>query len=97
MERQDRKGMAKRPVQDAKKQKSNQRFTIKMQKKLLVLFGLVLLAFIGLSARLLWISREKGEKYGRQVLSQQKYDSITLPFRRGDIVRSEERRVGKEC
>ena len=86
MERQDRKGMAKRPVQDAKKQKSNQRFTIKMQKKLLVLFGLVLLAFIGLSARLLWISREKGEKYGRQVLSQQKYDSITLPFRRGDIV-----------
>lgn len=86
LERQDRKGMAKRPVQDAKKQKSNQRFTIKMQKKLLVLFGLVLLAFIGLSARLLWISREKGEKYGRQVLSQQKYDSITLPFRRGDIV-----------
>ena len=86
MERQDRRGMAKRPVQDEKKQKSNQRFTIKMQKKLLVLFGLVLLAFVGLSARLLWISREKGEKYGRQVLSQQKYDSITLPFRRGDIV-----------
>ena len=86
MERKDRRGMAKRPTEDAAKQKSNQRFTIKMQKKLLVLFGLVLLAFIGLSARLLWISGEKGEKYGRQVLSQQKYDSITLPFRRGDIV-----------
>lgn len=70
MERQDRKGMAKRPVQDAKKQKSNQRFTIKMQKKLLVLFGLVLLAFIGLSARLLWISREKGREYQQAMLQE---------------------------
>lgn len=86
MERQGRRSVAKRPPKGAKEQKTEQKFTIKMQKKLLVLFGLVLLMFIGLSARLLWISSEKGEKYGRQVLSQQKYDSITLPFRRGDIV-----------
>ena len=86
MERQGRRSITKRPPKGTKKEKQGQKFTIKMQKKLLVLFGLVLLAFIGLSARLLWISGEKGEKYGRQVLSQQKYDSITLPFRRGDIV-----------
>ncbi len=86
MEGQGRKNITKRPPKGEKKEKQGQKFTIKMQKKLLVLFGLVLLAFIGLSARLLWISGEKGEKYGKQVLSQQKYDSITLPFRRGDIV-----------
>lgn len=86
MERKSGSGTKKRPSETEKQEKREQKFTIKMQKKLLVLFGLVLLAFIGLSARLLWISGEKGEKYGRQVLSQQKYDSITLPFRRGDIV-----------
>ncbi len=61
-------------------------FTIKMQKKLVVLFLFVLLAFAGLSARLIWINREDGERYTKQVLSQQSYDSITLPYKRGDIV-----------
>lgn len=64
----------------------NGKFTVKMQKKLVVLFVFVLLAFAGLSIRLVWITREDGEKYKKQVLSQQKYDSITLPYRRGDIV-----------
>ncbi len=62
------------------------RFNIKMQKKLAVLFIMVLLAFAGLSVRLVWITREDGEQYSRQVLSQQRYDSTTLPYRRGDIV-----------
>lgn len=66
--------------------KTKRKFTIRMQKKLLVLFGLFLLVFIGLGARLFWIGREKGEQYSRQVLSQQRYDSVTLPFRRGDIL-----------
>ena len=68
--------------------KVNRGFTVKMQKKLVVLFGFVLLAFAGLSARLIWISRESGDKYQKQVLSQQRYDSTTLPYRRGDIVDS---------
>lgn len=71
---------------DTGKQKTRQKFTISMQKKLVVLFGLVLLVFIGLSIRLMWISSKKGEQYSKQVLSQQKYDSITLPYRRGDIL-----------
>jgi len=57
-----------------------------MQKKLVVLFVLVLLAFIGLSARLILINKEDGEKYKKQVLSQQQYDSRTIPYKRGDIV-----------
>lgn len=56
-----------------------------MQAKLVVLFGLVLLAFAGLSLRLIFITRDNGEQYKKQVLSQQKYASITLPYKRGDI------------
>lgn len=67
------------------KQKSN-KFSIKMQKKLVVLFLFVLLAFAGLSARLVWLAREKENQYQKQVLSQQQYTSTTLPYRRGDIV-----------
>lgn len=32
------------------------------------------------------IVKADGATYEKQVLSQQKYDSVTLPFRRGDIV-----------
>ena len=71
-----------------KTSRNNNKFTIKMQKKLVVLFVLVLLAFAGLSARLIFINREDGERYNKQVLSQRKYDSSTLPYRRGDIVDS---------
>ena len=66
--------------------KKRNKFSIKMQKKLVVLFGLVLLAFTGLSIRLIWLTRENGTRYQKQVLAQQQYDSITLPYRRGDIV-----------
>ena len=62
------------------------RFTIKMQKKLVVLFMLVLLAFMGLSYRLFIITRDDGERYKKQVLSQQRYDSTTIPYKRGSIL-----------
>lgn len=68
-----------------KRQKPN-KFTITMQKKLVVLFGIILLAFAGLSWRLYEITKEDGDRYKKQVLSQQKYDSTTLPFKRGDIL-----------
>ena len=64
------------------------KFTIKMQKKLLVLFILILLAFVGLSARLILINRDNGKDYKKQVLSQQEYDSVTIPFKRGEILDS---------
>ena len=63
-----------------------QKFSIKMQKKLAVLFIMILVAFIALNMRLMKINKEDGEKYKKQVLSQQEYDSITLPAKRGEIV-----------
>lgn len=67
---------------------SGSRFTIKMQKKLVVLFLALLLIFAGLSAQLYLITRDNGEEYKQKVLSQQEYDSTTIPFKRGNIVDS---------
>ena len=64
------------------------RFTIKMQKKLLIMFMCILAAFAGLSVQLFLINRDNGEDYKKQVLSQQEYDSTTIPFKRGSIVDS---------
>lgn len=57
-----------------------------MQKKLVVLYALTLLAFVGLSARLVWITRKNENNYQKQVLSQQMYSSTTIPYRRGSIL-----------
>lgn len=62
------------------------KFSMSMQKKLVVLFGIVLLAFLGLAARLVYINQEKGAEYTKKVLSQQQYQSVTLPYKRGDIL-----------
>ena len=67
------------------KEQKPKKFSIKMQKKLLYLYALIILAFILLSVRLSWIVKADGATYEKQVLSQQKYDSVTLPFRRGDL------------
>ena len=47
---------------------------------------IIMAAFIGLSARLFLITRDNGEEYKKQVLSQQEYDSTTIPFKRGEIL-----------
>lgn len=57
-----------------------------MQRKLLVLFFVVLAAFAGLGVRLFAIGKSNGEAYRRQVLDQQQYDSVTIPYRRGLIL-----------
>ncbi len=62
------------------------RFSKKMQKKLAVLFILVLLAFVGLSSRLFIITKADSQKYKKQVLSQQEYQSTVLPYKRGEII-----------
>ena len=70
----------------AQRRNSVLKFTIKMQKKLLVLFLFILAAFVGLSVRLFLINRDNGEEYKKQVLSHQEYDSAIIPFKRGEIV-----------
>lgn len=55
--------------------------------KLVWLFGIVVLAFVGLGIRITVINASQGKQYSKQVLSQsqQKYDSRVIPFKRGDI------------
>ncbi len=60
-------------------------FIDRMQKKLVVLYLLVLLAFGVLIARLFMINYNNGADYTKQVLSQQSYDSREIPFKRGTI------------
>ena len=57
-----------------------------VRKRLGVFFFIVLLAFVLLIGRLFKISSEDGEKYKKQVLSQQRYDSKTIHYKRGAIV-----------
>lgn len=72
------------------KTKNVQKFTIGMKKKLVVLFILVLLAFAGLAAKLISITANNGKEYEKKVLSQQRYDSLTIPYKRGSILDSNE-------
>lgn len=63
-----------------------QRFTTRMQKKLVMLFMVILLAFVVLIVRITYINASDGERYTKTVLDQQQYVSSTIPFKRGDIV-----------
>ena len=73
-----------RNVRRNRRRKANaNRFQIRMQKKLVVLFLIILLAFIGLSVKLIYINKVDGERYKKQILSQQEYDSKILPYKRG--------------
>ena len=57
-----------------------------MQKKMILVFAVIVCMLIGLIIRLMYIEHTKGEKYEKIVLSQQGYDSQTIPYQRGDIV-----------
>lgn len=81
--RQERNNQRRNRGKRGSKQK---RFSMNMQKKLVVLFMLILLAFLGLSLKLVYIEEKKGEEYTKNVLSQQQYQSTTLPYKRGDIL-----------
>lgn len=57
-----------------------------MQRKLVMLFGVIILAFVFLIGCITYINASKGEKYTKVVLDQQQYNNRTIPFKRGDIV-----------
>lgn len=69
-----------------RKKKPLFKFPKHMQKKLIVMFGLVAVMLFGLIGRLMYIEYTSGEKYEKIVLSQQEYDSQMIPYQRGDIV-----------
>ncbi len=69
-----------------RKQQNTTRFRPYMRVKLVVFCIIVVLAIFVLVGRLIHITSTSEAKYKKQVLSQQKYDSATLPYKRGDIL-----------
>ena len=71
-----------------KRRKQWLKFPKHMQKKLIVMFSAITVLLTGLIGRLMYIEYTSGDKYEKIVLSQQEYDSQTIPYQRGDIVDS---------
>ena len=69
-----------------KKSIFRRKFSKFMQKKLVMIFVAIVLAFVFLVGRITYINASNGAKYTKIVLNQQQYDSRTIPFKRGDIV-----------
>ena len=67
---------------------SERKLNATMRTKLVGLFAIVILAFVGLAVRITVINAKDGDAYKKKVLtqSQQQYSSRTLPFKRGDIL-----------
>ncbi|MCL2865728.1 MAG: penicillin-binding transpeptidase domain-containing protein [Lachnospiraceae bacterium] len=63
-----------------------QKFSPRMQKKLVLIFVLTILAFVVLIGRVTYINATRGSDFTRAVLDQQAFGSRIIPFRRGDIV-----------
>ena len=57
-----------------------------LRKRLLVLFLVVVALFIILIYRLITITMDNGDSYRKQILSQQRYDSTVIPYKRGSIL-----------
>lgn len=57
-----------------------------MKKKLIFLFLAITVVQTVLIGRIMYIQHVKGATYEKIVLSQQAYDSETIPYRRGDIL-----------
>lgn len=70
----------------AKKKKPVLKLSRGMRKKLIVLFSVLIICLCALIGRLMYINYTSGEKYEKKVLSMQSYDSVTIPYQRGDIV-----------
>ncbi len=69
------------------RRKAERKLNIQMRKKLVILFGIVLLALVGLILKITVINATEGEQYSKQVLmqTQQQYTSREIPSKRGDI------------
>ncbi len=79
-------GQNSRNPQRPAKKKNTTRFRPYMRVKLVVFCFIVVAAVLGLVGRLIYITSTSEERYKKQVLSQQKYDSTTLPYKRGSIL-----------
>lgn len=66
--------------------KKRKRFLGRMQKKLFWVTAILTCGFIALIVRIWYINDKDGKRYEKIVLAQQSYDSIEIPYRRGDIL-----------
>lgn len=66
--------------------KKHKRFLVRMQNKLVVISAIITLIFLFLVLRIFMIDKKDGKRYEKIVLAQQSYDSIEIPYRRGDIL-----------
>lgn len=66
--------------------KKRKRFLARMQKKLFIMVIFITFAFAFLVWKILYINLKDGKRYEKIVLAQQSYDSIEIPYRRGDIL-----------
>ena len=56
-----------------------------MQRKLAFAVIVIMLALLGLIARIFLIQNKNFDSYNQKILSQQRYDSREIPYKRGDI------------
>jgi stage V sporulation protein D (sporulation-specific penicillin-binding protein) len=66
--------------------KKRKRFLARMQIKLFWVMVFITVLLVALVARILYINEKDGKRYEKIVLAQQSYDSIEIPYRRGDIL-----------
>ncbi len=66
--------------------KNRKRFLSRMKSKLFVMMILITLGYLVLIVNIYLINKRDGKKYEKIVLAQQSYDSIEIPYRRGDIL-----------
>ena len=66
--------------------KRPKKFALYMKKKMVFFFLGIGLCLTGLVVRIMYVQRVKCADYEKIVLSQQSYDSETIPYRRGDIL-----------
>ena len=67
------------------RKKKRRVFTGRMRKRLLFLLLLFSMIFVVIVGAIVYYNFVRGDKYSQKVLSQNNYESITVPFKRGNI------------
>lgn len=81
-----------RPAGRPRKKKRPKHKWIKLSRrnhlKMMVVFLFIIAGMAVMMGRLMYIEHTKGAKYQKIVLAQSTYDSVAIPYRRGDILDS---------
>lgn len=68
-----------------RKKKKRLKFTKQMYIKLVIIFGVIMLALFALCIKIAKLNVTSGNEYSIRVLAQQSFTSTTIPYKRGDI------------